>query len=130
MCLGRVGIRGQQEGSKHEMTLVILFEEAAVMVGDLMASSYDREQFDEARIKVRKKDRTPFYSAYPLQKIIRIQDRFHIAWSGSLLDAEKIINYARDLPWPPMPFSGLFPFGGFGIGGFASTFPKPSSTRP
>jgi hypothetical protein len=90
------------------MTLVILFEKAAVMVGDLMASTTNPEVFDKAPIKVRNKEGAPLYSARPVQKIIRIQDRFHIAYSGSMLDAEKINNYAHDLPWP------LIPTGGFG----------------
>src|SRR5271157_4477768 len=56
-----------------------------------------------AKIKIRirrKKDGTPRYVAFPMQKIIRIQDGVHIACAGCIPDAKKIIEFARTLRWP------------------------------
>jgi len=89
------------------MTLVIMFEKAPVVVGDLMASNVDPELFDKYPISVRNKDRTPLYGAYPVQKIVKIRVGVHIACAGGIPDAKKIIKFARDLHWPSIPTGGL-----------------------
>jgi hypothetical protein len=91
------------------MTLVILFEEAAVMVSDLMLSNTTPEVFDDFPIRVRKKDDgTPRYGAFPMRKIVRIQDRFHIAYAfDNFSDAQKLNEFVRSLPWPPTPTDGF-----------------------
>lgn len=92
------------------MTLVILFQKAAVMVGDLMASNDDPQFFDDHPIQVRKKeDGTPRYGAFPMQKIVRIQERFHIAYAAEhIRDARKMHEFVRTLHWPRTPRTGGF----------------------
>jgi hypothetical protein len=90
------------------MTLVILFEKAPVVVGDLMVSNDNPELFERYPIRVfRKQDRKPRYGAFPMQKIIKIQERFHIAYAGRQTDARKIIAFVRKLRWPPTPVGGF-----------------------
>jgi hypothetical protein len=92
------------------MTLVILFPEAGVMVGDLMASNDDPASFDDHPIKVRKKDdRTPRYGAFAVQKIVKVQERFHIAYAAEHLgDAIRMHDFVRKQHWPRTPRTGGF----------------------
>ena len=87
------------------MTLIIMFEKAPVIIGDLMVSS----KSDSHPIKIVKKDGTRAYSAFPMQKIISIHPGVHIACSGSVGDTEKIIGFARGLHWPTIPPGGFNP---------------------
>jgi hypothetical protein len=87
------------------MTLILMFEKAPVIVGDLMVSTED----DTRPIKVFNKDGTTAYSHYPMQKIISVHPGVHIACAGNVGDIRKIINFALGLRWPRIPSRGFTP---------------------
>ena len=87
------------------MTLIIMFESAPVIIGDLMVSS----KADTHPIKIVKKDGALTYSAFPMQKIVSIQPGVYMACSGSVGDTKKIIGFASGLHWPTIPPGGFNP---------------------
>jgi hypothetical protein len=89
------------------MTLVIMFENAPIMVSDVLLSNREPKFFDKLPLRVFEQDGTPRYSGRLVQKIIRIQDGLHIACAGTRSDAKKIIDFARSLHWPSVPTGEL-----------------------